>query len=145
MEIVIEGQGRFVLLKVNRIFKTSFLLFREILSGLELLDYDLPSLTSLKLGGREIERWLNISIRFLESNAILSVDIVENDPIKLCTIKLSEHFSRYVNFCIISGTSEGEEIEPNTVGFDSKSSTLSLRVDNSLRSNVVLAWSAWED
>lgn len=108
------------------------------MSGLGLLDCDLPSFTSLKWGGREIEIGLNISIKLLESNAILSVYMVENDSIKLCTIKLWEHFSRSVNSVSyrvrVKGKKQCVSYFPDTVGFDSKSAIMFLRVDNSLRS-----------
>lgn len=64
MEIVTAGQDLFTVLKVERTCKASFLVFRNILRGLGPLDRNRPSLISLGLGDRKMERGLKISTKF---------------------------------------------------------------------------------
>lgn len=73
----------FEVLKVKIIWRTSSLLLRITLSGLIIFGCTLPSLISLKSEGIEIETGFSMSVKFLESEAILSEGIADDDSGRL--------------------------------------------------------------
>lgn len=140
IEITIVELDFFEVLKVEIILMTWSLALRITLSGLLIFGCTRPSLISLKSEGIEIERGLSMSVKFLESETILSEGIAEDDSGRLWTIKLNVHFSRSVSSSNISGKRE-VEVVLGSLGFDSRDSTLFLRVDKSFRREVFSACS----
>jgi len=116
------------------------LALRITLNGLLIFGCTRPSVISLKSEGIEIERGLSMSVKFLESEAILSEGVAEDDSGRLWTIKLNVHFSRSVSSSNISGK-RGVKVVLGSLGFDSRDSTLFLRVDKSFRREVFSACS----